>query len=200
MVGLGNPGPDYRFTRHNAGFMLAERFGRGFGDISWEISHGDALWAIPVRFLGPVRIVMPQTYMNLSGVAVAAAMEATGVGADRLIVLHDDLDLKAGALKLKFGGGHGGHRGLKSIVAEVGTADFGRVRLGIGRPPEGVSTIDHVLGEFSPDEEPMLDAMLSKGEKAIHALLSSGWEAAMNTFNREERERADSLGKPAPVC
>lgn len=185
MVGLGNPGADYEYTRHNAGFLLAECFGRGFGDISWEVSHGDALWAVPVRCLGPVRIMMPLTYMNLSGLAVRAAMEATGVSADRLIVLHDDLDLKAGVLKLKFGGGHGGHRGLKSIIAEVGTADFGRVRLGIGRPPEGVSTIDHVLGDFSEGEEPGLDAMLAKGEKALNAIITDGWEAAMNVFNRD---------------
>lgn len=132
-----------------------------------------------------VLFLKPLTFMNLSGEAVAWAVEAYGANPEEVVVVHDDLDLPFGFLKLKAGGGHGGHNGLKSVALSLGSGDFKRLRLGIGRPPEGVDTVDHVLGRFSPEEEKELSMFLGKASDALGCLLSEGIQSAMTRFNNK---------------
>lgn len=130
----------------------------------------------------PVVLLKPQTFMNRSGRSVAKALTFFNVPANQCVVLHDDLDLDLGVVKVKVGGGHGGHNGLRSIIDEVGSADFVRVRLGIGRPSHG-DTIDWVLGPFTSDERILHDHVFSTGVLALTTLLKQGPTAAMNAVN-----------------
>jgi len=130
----------------------------------------------------PVVLLKPQTFMNRSGRSVAKALTFFKMPASQCVVLHDDLDLDLGVVKVKIGGGHGGHNGLRSIIDEVGHADFIRVRLGIGRPPHG-DTVDWVLGAFSADEGILFDHVFNTGVLALQTLLKQGPTAAMNAVN-----------------
>ena len=164
IAGLGNPGQKYFSTRHNAGFMALDiylsRMGQGamgkrYG--SWFLRGAPG--GVETSFL------KPGLYMNLSGGPVRQAMDDLGVELSDVLVLHDDIDIKFGEARYKTGGGHGGHNGLRSIIDTVGGADFHRIRLGVGRPPEGVSASDYVLSAFSADEEEgFLDGLKSAFE------------------------------------
>ena len=170
VVGLGNPGRSYERTRHNIGFLVADEIARRHGG-SWRARKKAE--AAPVSLdLKNVTLVKPMTYMNNSGAALAQYEAA------QLIVVHDDLDLEAGTVRVKVGGGAGGHNGLRSIIQHLGN-DFVRVRIGIGRPPAGAVPVDYVLGCM--DE--VVKEAVTRAADAVETVIESGPEAAMNRFN-----------------
>jgi PTH1 family peptidyl-tRNA hydrolase len=183
IVGLGNPGRKYERTRHNAGFMAIDKLA---DDLRADIDQ-DKFFAL----IGKVRIdseqvvlVKPQTYMNESGRAVAAAVRASYADVTDLLVIHDDLDLPAGSVRVKVGGGHGGHNGLRSIIEHLGSAEFARVRIGIGRPAPDWDTAAYVLSPFLPEERETAVKAVDRALEAVNVFLKEGPTAAMNKFNQ----------------
>lgn len=199
VVGLGNPGPEYADTRHNAGFRIVERLAQRHGIVlRRERRLGARLGAGSVRGVG-VTLLEPQGFMNCSGGAVAAALAELALadpGADLLIV-YDDLDLPFGRLRIRPGGGAGGHRGLADVQDRLGRSDFPRLRFGIGRPPPGVDPVDHVLAPFAVEEAAQLPALVDAAADAIEAILSEGVEAAIGRFNPDGGQ-SPREGKKAP--
>ncbi|MDN5857547.1 MAG: aminoacyl-tRNA hydrolase [Pseudonocardia sp.] len=184
VVGLGNPGPDYAGTRHNVGLrvleLLAARAGGGrFG------RHRKANADVLEARLGERRVVLarPRTYMNVSGGPVAGLLRYYSIAIDDLLVVHDDLDLGFGVIRLKRGGGEGGHNGLRSISASVGSKEYLRVRFGIGRPPGRQDPADFVLKRFSATEAKELEFAVDLAADATEALLADGLEPAQNRFH-----------------
>ncbi|WP_103383586.1 aminoacyl-tRNA hydrolase [Pseudonocardia dioxanivorans] len=183
VVGLGNPGPEYAETRHNVGFRVVELLAAraGGGRFSKHKSNADVLEG---RLAGrKVVLAKPRTYMNVSGGPVAGLSRYFSVPAAELVVVHDDLDLGFGVIRLKQGGGEGGHNGLRSISSSVGTRDYLRVRFGIGRPPGRQDPADFVLKRFSAVERKDLDLAVDLAADAAEALLSDGLEPAQNRFH-----------------
>ncbi|MEV6767436.1 aminoacyl-tRNA hydrolase [Nocardia sp. NPDC051030] len=183
VVGLGNPGPEYERTRHNVGFMvadvLAERVGGRF--TVHKKSGADLLEA---RLDGrKVLIAKPRTYMNLSGRSVAALARFFSMPASEVIAVHDELDLPFGAIRLKLGGGEGGHNGLRSISQALTTKDYLRVRFGIGRPPGRQDPADYVLKPFSAPERKEVPVIVEQAADAVELLLSMGLEPAQNQLH-----------------
>jgi PTH1 family peptidyl-tRNA hydrolase len=185
VVGLGNPGPAYRGNRHNVGFMvlgvLAERVGGRFS------KHKARADVIEGR-LGPPpapRVVLaePRSYMNESGGPVAGLCGFYKIPVERLVVVHDELDLPYGSLRLKRGGGDNGHNGLRSITRSLGSREYLRVRFGIGRPPGRMDPADYVLRDFSPAERKDLDYNVDRAADAVETLVRHGLEAAQNSYN-----------------
>ena len=185
VVGLGNPGRRYARTRHNLGFLLLDRIAeaRGFriGDDRCDSLVGRGEWERESLVLAK-----PQTYMNNSGVAVAALLRRFRVRGADLVVAYDDLDLPFGRLRIRCGGSAGGHRGLASILQHVADRDFVRLRMGIGRPPAGLDPVEHVLSRFSAEEQQSLEDILSRAEEALEAIVLKGPVRAMEDFNRQE--------------
>jgi len=188
IVGLGNPGAKYETSRHNAGFMLADRLCDAHG-IDCTSEGGRALYGQGIVSGVEVTVVKPQTYMNLSGEAVASFVDTLEVPVESVLVAYDDLDLPLGTLRLRRSGGTGGHRGLESIAASLGSTAFERLRLGIGHPREAddeqgtKGVADYVLAPFADLELDTLDKMLERGVAAVETLLSKGIDYAMNNFN-----------------
>jgi peptidyl-tRNA hydrolase, PTH1 family len=183
VVGLGNPGPDYAETRHNIGFRVVELLAAraGGGRFAKHRSNADALEG---RLAGRrVVLAKPRTYMNVSGGPVAGLVRYFGVDPADLVVVHDELDLGFGVVRLKRGGGEGGHNGLRSISGSLGTKDYLRVRFGIGRPPGRQDPADFVLKRFSGAERGELDLAVDLAADAAEALLEHGLEAAQNRFH-----------------
>jgi peptidyl-tRNA hydrolase, PTH1 family len=183
VVGLGNPGPDYAETRHNVGFRVVELLAAraGGGRFSRHRTNSDVLEA---RLAGRrVVLAKPRTYMNVSGGPVAGLVKYFSVPIEDLVVVHDDLDLGFGVVRLKRGGGEGGHNGLRSISSAVGTKDYLRVRFGIGRPPGRQDPADFVLKRFSGVEKKELEFAVDLAADAAEALLSDGLEPAQNKFH-----------------
>ncbi len=182
IIGLGNPGPRYASTRHNVGFMVLERVARAAGCVL-QRRRFEAV--TDAGRLGGERVFLaaPQTYMNLSGRSVERALRFYGQDPSSLLVIHDDVDLPFGRLKVKQGGGHGGHRGVRSIIEAIGSADFVRVRVGIGRPPGPMDTSDYVLAPFDPEEREVLDDILDAAADAVRVVVEQGVATAMNRFN-----------------
>lgn len=178
VVGLGNPGDQYRYSRHNVGFLavddLAEKLNINLGRRSFSsvIGFGN---------IQETRLVLakPQTYMNLSGYAVKEIKDYFQVAPHDLVVIHDDLDLPFGTIRLKKSGGFAGHKGLQSVARSLQTSDFIRVRLGIGRPQENIPVEKYVLSSFSPEEMEALPAILARAGEAVADLISLGIQAAM---------------------
>jgi PTH1 family peptidyl-tRNA hydrolase len=185
VVGLGNPGPRYAATRHNAGFMVIEELGARIGG-SFKAHKGPNGGAdvLAGRLGGhSVLLAKPRSFMNESGGPVAAIGQFYKVAAPDLIVIHDELDLPFGALRLKAGGGEGGHNGLKSTSNSLGSKDYVRVRFGVGRPPGRQDPADYVLREFSVAERKELAFLIDRAADAVEVLIESGLEAAQNRFN-----------------
>ncbi|ATY83627.1 aminoacyl-tRNA hydrolase [Kyrpidia spormannii] len=179
IAGLGNPGPQYAQTRHNAGFMVIDRLAarwsvsvtsRGFHSLTASTRVGEE----------QVLLLKPQTFMNESGLAVGEAMRWYRLDPECLIVVYDDMDLPPGKVRLRYKGSSGGHNGMKSILQHLGTETFGRVRIGIGRPMEGRSVIDHVLSPFSPDELSTLHPALDRAVELIEIAVQEGFEKAIS--------------------
>lgn len=186
VAGLGNPDPEYAGTRHNAGFLVVETLARRWDARPWSNRfHGRFTQAAPAGADGPVLLLQPMTYMNLSGRAVQGAMAFYRIAPARVLVVHDDMDLEFGTLRLKVGGGSAGHRGLESISAAVGP-DYLRLRFGIGRP--GLpGAVNHVLSPFAPEEHAALDGLLDDAAEVVETALRDGPQAAMNVFHRRRR-------------
>ena len=182
-AGLGNPGKEYENTRHNAGFMVMDALAEKIGaDIS-EKKH-KALCGKGVIGGEKVILMKPQTYMNLSGEAVAPLARFYKVPAEDVIVIYDDMDLPTGKLRLRMKGGSGGHRGIESLLYHLRQDTFNRVRLGIGRPPVGWAVPDYVLSRFHQEEQEDLNSALEKAADAVEGILKLGMSNAMNRFNR----------------
>nr|WP_084796228.1 aminoacyl-tRNA hydrolase [Pseudonocardia asaccharolytica] len=183
VVGLGNPGPGYAETRHNVGFRVVESLATraGGGRFGKHRSNADVLEGR----LGGRRVVLakPRTFMNLSGGPVAGLLKYFSVPAEELVVVHDDLDLGFGVVRLKRGGGEGGHNGLRSISGSIGTRDYLRVRFGIGRPSGRQDPADFVLKRFSATERKELELAVDLAADAVEALLADGLEPAQNRFH-----------------
>ena len=180
MVGLGNPGPTYAKNRHNIGFMvadlLADRAGANFK--SHKRSGADI---VTTRIAGlPVVVGKPRSYMNLSGQHVAGLAKFFSVAPADVVVIHDELDIDFGRIRLKFGGGVAGHNGLRSVAAALGTKDFHRVRIGIGRPPGRKSPATYVLENFTSAERPDIPVLCEQAADATELLIQQGLEAAQN--------------------
>ncbi|MGH3094833.1 MAG: aminoacyl-tRNA hydrolase [Streptosporangiales bacterium] len=182
VVGLGNPGPKYAGNRHNAGFLvadlLAERMGASFK------RHRARAHVVSGRVAGCRALVAkPQTYMNDSGAAVGGLQGFYKVPLERLVVVHDELDVPYGELRVKFGGGDNGHNGLRSIRRSLRTGEYPRVRFGVGRPPGQMDPVDYLLRDFSATERRDLSYLVDRTADAVESLLADGLERAQNTYN-----------------
>jgi peptidyl-tRNA hydrolase, PTH1 family len=182
IAGLGNPGSEYRHNRHNIGFMVVDSLADAANIAIRRVEHRALIGkgSIDQRRL---LLVKPQTYMNDSGQAVASLLRFYKIPLEHLMVVHDDLDLPFGTLRLRPGGGTGGQRGMESIVSRLGTRDFPRLRFGIGRPPGRMDPKDYVLHDFDPQQAAFLPEMLHTAVAAIRAFLTDGIQRAMNDFN-----------------
>jgi len=183
VVGLGNPGPRYARTRHNFGWMAVEALARSQGLVFRETPEGRALAA---EWPEKAVLLLPLTYMNLSGEAVASALRRWPVPRERVLVVYDDLDLPLGRLKLAPRGGSGGHRGMASVLASLGTEEIPRLRMGIGRPARGIPVPDYVLSEFAPEEWPLAERILTLAGEAVRTVLEEGLARAMTLYNRRD--------------
>jgi len=182
VVGLGNPGPQYAASRHNAGFWVVDELASRAAVTLARDRHG-ACSAV-ARLVGRALVLAePQAYMNLSGGPVQSLLHFYQCTVDHLIVVHDDMDLPLGQLRVKRGGGHGGHNGLRDLHQRLASGDYLRVRVGIGRPAGGRDAVAHVLGRISKAEGELLGAVVGRAADAVEAILSDGVEAAMGRFN-----------------
>ncbi len=182
IVGLGNPGPDYAGNRHNAGFMVADLLA---GRIGARFRAGRFRASVAEGRLGgqPVTLGKPLTYMNLSGGPVAGLCGYYKVPPGQLVVIHDELDLPFGTIRLKQGGGDNGHNGLRAVTASLGTREYCRVRFGIGRPPGRMDPAAFVLRDFSVAERKELPFLLDRAADATEVLITKGLAAAQNAFH-----------------
>jgi PTH1 family peptidyl-tRNA hydrolase len=190
VVGLGNPGKKYAGNRHNVGFMALDALAGEASGLSWKekfsgVHARGELSGQSVMFLKPM------TYMNLSGDSVQPAMAFAKVAVAEILVLHDELDVPFGEVRLKVGGGHAGHTGLRSMIERLGSPDFVRVRIGVGRPPAGFAgdVADYVLQDFNASERAELPGIVAKALVATKSVLTLGPAAAMNAFNAKAPPR-----------
>jgi peptidyl-tRNA hydrolase, PTH1 family len=181
IVGLGNPGPEYASTRHNVGFMVADRLAARHR-ISIKSSQHGARFGLGEIAGEPVALVKPLTFMNLSGRAVAPLMNRFSLQPVDLLVVYDDADLPLGKVRVRAHGSAGGHNGLKSLIASLGSTEFPRVKIGIGRSTSG-DLIEHVLGGFRGAERELIDHALERAADAVETALTAGIETAMNRYN-----------------
>jgi len=181
IVGLGNPGPAYAETRHNVGFWVVVAVAAEAG-IRFR-RHGEVLRAEGHLGCDAVTLAKPQSYMNRSGPVVAGLVGELGLDLSEVIVVHDDLDLAPGRIRVKARGGHGGHNGVLSIIDALESDRFARVKIGIGRPPDGVDPADYVLAPMSAHERAVLDEAVQQAVGAVECWVGEGLMAAMNRFN-----------------
>lgn len=187
IVGLGNPGREYRETRHNVGFMMIDRLCTGMGTKIGKV-QSKALMGTGQYAGHKVILAKPQTYMNLSGQSVSGLMRFYKVPATNFLVAYDDLDLPLGTLRMRPSGGSAGQKGIGSIIEQLGTADFARMRIGIGRPPGQMDAAAYVLQKFTSQEQEILDMTLDRAVKAAQVFVERGLETAMNLFNGALKE------------
>ncbi len=182
IAGLGNPGPGYAGNRHNVGFMCADEIAARIGSVFRRDSS--RAQTATGRLAGvPVVLAKPQRFMNASGGPVAALRAFFKLPAERVLVVHDELDLPYGSIRLKLGGGDNGHNGLRSVTAALGSRDYHRLRIGIGRPPGRMDPADFVLRNFSPAEREALPEIIGRSADAAEVLLTEGLSAAQNKFH-----------------
>jgi PTH1 family peptidyl-tRNA hydrolase len=182
IAGLGNPGAEYRHNRHNIGFMVIDSLAEAANIAVRRVEHRALVGKGSIE-RRRVLLVKPQTYMNDSGKAVASLLRFYKIPLEHLLVVHDDLDLPFGTLRLRPGGGTGGQRGMESIVSRLGTRDFARLRFGIGRPPGRMDPKDYVLHDFDSQEAAFLPEIRRTAVAAIRAFMTEGIQRAMNDFN-----------------
>ena len=190
IVGLGNPGRGYAHNRHNVGFICLSHFARTQG-IRFDKKQGRARIGTGKVADSKVVIAKPQTYMNSSGESVSRLIKKFDINLDDLLVIHDDLDLPLGRIRIRHGGGSGGHKGINSITSKLGSQDFIRLRVGIGRPVKNEGTtefsddeiITYVLSDFTPDEKQTITQVIPRVSEAIYCLLTEGLTSAMNRYN-----------------
>ncbi|HUN55188.1 MAG TPA: aminoacyl-tRNA hydrolase [Smithella sp.] len=182
IIGLGNPGSRYQYTRHNIGFMVLTKIAARW-EVDLKQKSFDALWNRGKIAGQNVIFAMPQTYMNLSGNAVRKLFAYFKVDINNLIVIHDDIDLPFGSVRLKTGGGDAGHKGLKSITTCLGSADFMRIRIGIGKPSDKSRVEDYVLEKFGKEESPLLQEIIETAALAAEDIIASGMQQAMAKYH-----------------
>jgi PTH1 family peptidyl-tRNA hydrolase len=184
VVGLGNPGPQYELTRHNVGQLVLDELAARRGETFKTHKTNARVAETWLRPGGPKLVLAkPNSYMNTSGGPVAALARFYGVPADRLVVVHDELDIPFDVIRLKTGGGHGGHNGVRDVAKALGTADFARVRVGIGRPPGRQDAADWVLDPFSAADRKALPLVVSDAADAVEKLIGEGLLAAQQTHH-----------------
>lgn len=185
IVGLGNPGEEYAHTRHNAGFDTVDLLGSEWGASYWKDKCGALVAEVKPTSLGGEEVVLakPQSFMNLSGGPTSKLMKEYHLKPDHVIVIHDDLDLPEGTIRVKQGGGLAGHNGLKSIAEKTGTKDFLRVRVGIGRPPGRMPVIDYVLAKPRKDAAEQFEQACTLASEACASLIEHGLAKTQNAFN-----------------
>lgn len=183
IAGLGNPGARYANTRHNVGFMTVDRIAEATRILCDQNKFGADFGTGNMRGTR-VLLAKPMAFMNRSGPPLAQLAAYFKLSLDHVMVIHDDIDILFGNLKIKAKGGHGGHNGLRSIIAAAGGDDFPRIRVGIGRPDARMEVTDHVLGKFTRDESSQLDAVLGRAAEAAQMIIEKGLPLSMNRFNR----------------
>lgn len=182
IVGLGNPGEEYAHTRHNAGFDVVAELADECGARFWKSECGAR--TTRAKLAGEdVLLACPQSFMNTSGGPVSKLCREYGVSPEKLIVIHDELDIPAGSIRVKFGGGHAGHNGLRSICDKLGTRDWFRVRIGIGRPPGRMPVADYVLKRPRGEEEELFAQAVHEGAEAVPYLMQNGLAKTQSRFN-----------------
>lgn len=181
IVGLGNPGKEYEKTRHNTGFMVMDRLAETF-QVSINVKKFKGEY-VKFKYRGEdVILLKPMTYMNNSGESVIQVMNYFKMDVEDLLVIYDDMDMPTGKLRLRQSGSAGGHNGIKSIIAHVGTQNFKRIRVGIDKHPQ-IPVVDYVLGRFSKEEQPLIDEGIDHAVRAVEMMLDKDFVAAMNAFN-----------------
>jgi PTH1 family peptidyl-tRNA hydrolase len=182
IAGLGNPGRKYEHNRHNVGFMLLNRLANHLGENFGQV-QSRALIAKPSYQGERIILAKPQTYMNNSGNAIRSLVHFYQVPLENLLVVYDDVDLPLGTLRLRSSGGSAGQKGMQSIISQLGTEEFPRLRIGTGRPPGRREAADYVLQDFPPVEHDLLNEVLGRAVDAVLAFIQSGLEKAMNLYN-----------------
>lgn len=185
IVGLGNPEPKYDHTRHNIGFEAVDTIASAWG-MSWkENKRFQGLIAEGVSHGNKIRLLKPLTYMNLSGQAVRAVTDWYKISSQSVLVIYDEMDLPVGRLRIRLSGSAGGHNGMKSIISHLGSQNFPRLRIGIGKST-GKKQISHVLGKFAPEEKKVVQEILQLSTDAIERSLKEGIEKAMSLYNSQQ--------------
>jgi len=184
VVGLGNPGRDYEDTRHNAGFMVADQIAQDF-NISFNKTKFDTVFGRGFIEDVDVLLAKPMAFMNRSGPPLQKLAHYFRIPGEDMLVIHDDVDLAFGRLKIKEKGGHGGHNGIRSIMDAFGGGDFERLRIGVGRSEAGENVTDHVLGRFSGDKAEKVARVIAVARDAVVTVLNEGMKFGMNAFNRK---------------
>lgn len=182
IIGLGNPGKQYETTRHNVGFHVIDELCERLSAPMMQ-SKFNGMFTVIHRPEGKVMLVKPLTYMNLSGECVRPLMDYYDVDSDEIVVIYDDLDLTPGVIRLRQKGSAGGHNGMKSLIAHLGTDRFNRIRIGVGRPISGMKVSDYVLSSFSKEEAPLIEDIVKKSASACEAWLEKPFIDVMNSFN-----------------
>ncbi len=185
VVGLGNPGRRYVSTRHNVGFKVVENLQNRWQILGESAQLGSLVGSGMIANTRTI-LARPQKFMNRSGHPVASIAGYYKLEEERVLVVHDDVDLPFGEVRVKRGGGHGGHNGLRDLIKHIGR-EFPRVRVGVGRPPEGWDTADYVLGKWTPAESTEVPSMVAEASDVVEAVLRDGLEAAMNQFNTRRK-------------
>jgi peptidyl-tRNA hydrolase, PTH1 family len=183
IVGLGNPGKEYENTRHNAGFEVIDELSRRFNMPLNQLKH-KGLYGIGFYQGEKIILLKPLTYMNLSGESIRAVMDYYQIDRENILVIYDDLDLPVGKIRLRQKGSAGGHNGIKSTIAHLGTQEFNRIRIGIDRPRPGMKVPDYVLGRFSKEEQPAIMEAVKKSGDACTVWLEKPFLQVMNEFNQ----------------
>jgi PTH1 family peptidyl-tRNA hydrolase len=187
IAGLGNPGKDYETTRHNAGFMTIDRLADQLG---CEVTTRKFQGLTGSGFIGGEKVILlkPQTFMNASGESIRAAADFYKLEPDHILVIYDDISLDVGSIRVRVKGSAGGHNGMKSIIAHLGTENFPRIRVGIGEKPERMDLADYVLGHFSKEEMENLQKATHMAAEAAEILITQDAQTAMNRFNKVKKE------------
>ncbi|WP_156289991.1 aminoacyl-tRNA hydrolase [Oceanobacillus salinisoli] len=183
IVGLGNPGKKYEQTRHNVGFMVIDELARRY---NWDVNKSKFKGNFAIEYLEGEKVILlkPQTYMNLSGESIQAVMGFYHIDVEDIIVIYDDLDLTPGKIRLRQKGGHGGHNGVRNTIDHLGTKDFKRIRIGIGRPSSNIPVIDYVLGTFPKEVQGEMQDSISKSADACESWLKgTPFLEVMNMYN-----------------
>lgn len=184
IIGLGNPGYEYSKTRHNVGFMVVDFLQNFYSFTPWKkdkinlVSHGD-IHNIEIY------LIKPQTYMNLSGIGVKYFIEKYKFFPEDLLIVQDDLDLTVGTIRIKFNGKDGGHNGIKSIIKEINTSNFYRLRIGIGKPQNKEEIVEYVLSNFTSEELIVIEKIIKTSPQIIETIVKEGWDKAQNLYNRK---------------
>lgn len=194
VAGLGNPGSEYASTKHNLGYLTVDEIGKRAG-IDLKKKKFSGIYGEGTFNNDKLILLKPETYMNRSGESVSTAVSFYHIPAENIIIVHDELDLPAGTVRIKAGGGSAGHKGVMSVMGELGSGDFIRVRIGIGKPREKKGTVSHVLTKFNKEESELVSESVLRAADAVLEIIQQGLQKAMNKYNvRPESE--ESTGQP----